>query len=324
MVGDEPAEELHAYVDAVVKAYMDEVVGRGRQRRESLLTKLRTASRKYTKNIQDKTSLYIRQAEAKKTEDGKGISMELAVIDDSLGAIAQEIRDIDSNMAGLTLEYEKYKKMLKDPSYTDNQDQKRMEGDAYLNALIQQVNYDQWQLAQQRIKSATGKSRSSKRLSEKVASTQRLIDEYRAALKSSFEEQRNLNPNKMLGQLRQDHDMQRKFFDRQREAKVAKVEELMTEAKGLGVRDAGMEVLQDEIEHLRIMQSEMETRMWEWEVEKEAPSPEDVEATAEKDKDEETEGGEKPIEDKSSSRAQAEGKESIDESKGDQDSSEKK
>lgn len=59
-------------------------------------------------------------------------------------------------------------------------------------------------------------------------------------------------------------------------------------------------------------------------VEKEAPSPEDVEATAEKDKDEETEGGEKPIEDKSSSRAQAEGKESTDESKGDQDSSEKK
>ena len=187
MTGPEPAAELHSLVDAVVNAYMEEIVRNTRQVREQMLTKLRVAIRKNKNDIEQKTIDFIQRSDARLAK----------------GSRLAEIR---------------------------------------LQLTLHQLKLDQDRLAQIRVK---------------------LDDvELRARLAQS-----NSENSSQLAAIEIEQD----FWSAKHEELKAEMESLAEKGENLGIRDANLEMLQADIQRLRELSGQMETKLYEWEIEKQAP-----------------------------------------------------
>jgi len=271
MVGDEPADELLGYVEAVTDAYMKVVVDQDRQNKFKILDGLKAAKRKVDREISMKTQSYIDQAATLKAAGDEGVSVEREILIKELSAVHYLMAGVTDAMFELEMTYQMYKQAIKDPSYFDRKDQERMEGDSYLAALTEQANYDQYQLAQQRIKGTSGKSRSIKKLMETIGSTQQLIAEYRNMMKQRFQEERESGLNELLRKLRKEYEMKKEFYGNELAKNQEEADNLMVEATALGTRDAELEMLKADIDELRAVLAEMGTTIRESEIENDAP-----------------------------------------------------
>jgi capsular exopolysaccharide synthesis family protein len=267
--GSYPPEDLQRLVDAVAKAYSDEVVFKERQRQLGTRDLLSGTMEKVNKEIAEKWEVYIDIAEeAGRPEAGESDPVTQLLVR-GIGELQRQKTQIESRLFDMQTQYAVLKARMDGPEMVDLQVEETLQQDATFASLQQQLSYAQMSLGQ----TATGRpnSRGQAGLNRKVAQLQNQIAQYRASVRQQIEQARQTQPNTALRNLTKEFNTNFQAV-RVQHAQITKgIEETMKKLQERNKRFTDLDSRGRELEQLEQIATDMRLKLESLEVEANAP-----------------------------------------------------
>jgi capsular exopolysaccharide synthesis family protein len=271
--GGGDSEELRRLVDAVAKAYQDEVVFAEDQRRQVVRDALAKSLGKLNQEIEEKTEDYYNLAKElglsseyrDRDPESELLIKELADAIKSKGELEGELMDMQTNFLVL-------QSKLKDPRMIDAMVEERLASDPNMSTLYQQLMTYQFQLAAQSSASKGGRSREKDRLQKQVTAVESQMEQIRAKMRQQIVGAQQGQPNPELQSLTKEFQIRasvlRQRLQELEKSNNAKTEELLKK----GEKSVELDIKAEALSQLQEIARDMSIRLESFDVEAQAPA----------------------------------------------------
>jgi polysaccharide biosynthesis transport protein len=197
--GDDDSEDLRKLVDAVSKAYLDEVVFAKDQERLVTRDALAKSLSKISAEIETKMEEYLAMAK------DIGVSEAFEQHDPESDLLMREVgdamrvkNDLNSKIAQTQTDFAIMQQQLKDPQMIQMQADEQLKSDPQMSMLNQQLMQLQYSVSTQQSAMKGGKSKEADRLQKQVTALQKQISDYRDRQIQQMSGQQKNAPNLQL------------------------------------------------------------------------------------------------------------------------------
>jgi capsular exopolysaccharide synthesis family protein len=269
--GDDPPEEQRLVVDAVAKAYENEVIYAGRQKRLAVRDALARSLGKLNKELNDKLNDYFNIAKE------LGVSQE-GVRDPETDLLLSEISnahkqksDLEHRIIEMRTEYAVQKRQLEDPALIEAQVDEMLEQDPQMAILQQELMNHQIRLAQLTPNLKHGGGRSARGIQRQIEQIQNQIAEYRGQMTQQLMGQQASAPNAYLQSMTQEFQVRLASMQQQWGGVNAAIEEKMKALAAKNEQSVDLQTRSAELEQLQEIAKDMSLKLETLDVEADAP-----------------------------------------------------
>jgi len=265
--GDEPTEDLVRLVDAVAKAYNDEVVFKERSRRLSTRDMLNRSLETIRKQIADKWDVYMDIA--KESENPQAVlrdSQSELLLHDIQNAKEKRTK-LEEQMYQLQTQYTILKGRLDGPAMVDMRLEEALKTDPYYLQLQNNLNFAQGALSQ----GGGRPSRATAGAQKKVADLQNQLATYRSQLRRQIEHERLTQPNMAMQELTKEFQTNSGALRAQHAAISKALETSMAALLKRNERSIELDTRSQELKQLQQIADDMSIKSQSLEIEANAP-----------------------------------------------------
>jgi capsular exopolysaccharide synthesis family protein len=267
--GNYPPEDLQRLVDAVAKAYSDEVIFKEKQRRLATRDLLASTLENVNEEIQNKWDVYLDIATEAGRPEGSERDAETELLIREIGEMQKKKSELESRMIDMQTQYAVLKTRLDGPEMIDMQVDEALQQDAAYASLQQQLSFAQMSLGQ----SASGRpnSRANAGLNRKISQLQNQIAEYRNSVRQGIERAQQTQPNTALRSVTKEFQTNFGALRSHHAQIVRSVEESMKKLQERVKRYTELDSRGRELEQLEQIATDMRMKHESLEVEANAP-----------------------------------------------------
>jgi capsular exopolysaccharide synthesis family protein len=272
LTDDAPAEDLVALVNAVVKAYEEEVVFKEQQRRYGTSDLVAKSLQKLQKEITSKWEDFLDMARGGDRPQATERDTKTSLLISEISSLREQRSKLQTQLYQLQSDFLINKSRLDDPQMIDLQVKELLADDTQMMLLKQQLM--EYQMAAMRMSSSgsSSRARGSASLSNQIASVNAQIQQYEESVKKQLERDRRTKPNPMLRQLQNEFRTNGQLLQQQ----LASVNKALEDSiKALNSREEvsiELETRDLELKRLQELEKDMSIKLGALEVEATAPN----------------------------------------------------
>ena len=273
MSGDYPKEDLKLVVEAVSKAYYDEVVFRSRQERQRPLQILKESYGKIDEQIRSKMFKYQSLAKDSGTSEAykDGIDPSTRLLLTEVSQLQALKSELTSRLSQKDMEFQVIRLQLTDPEYLNQKVEEAVSQDPTIAQMQNEVLGIEFQIRQLQSTVKRGTSSGVRRLVRQKEGYQQQINQTRQQLRAQIAGQQANESDPLLKAANTQYQVERATIANNlgtvNDRIVAIQEELLDKA----VNDTDLIIRRSEIEQLKIIQQQMANKIQNLEVEGNAP-----------------------------------------------------
>jgi capsular exopolysaccharide synthesis family protein len=269
--GSAPSDDLVRLVDAVAKAYEEEVVFEAHQRRLGTRDLLAASLKKLNDEISRKMQEYLDIARENGKTQANEKDPEGDLLVREIADLQRKKADLENRMIQYQTEFVVMKSKLEDPSLVESQVDEALAQDPRMQMMNQQVGYLQMQQLQTGSVARGGRSRGMSSIDRQMANLNSQIQQYREQMKRQYLNQQQSAPNVALQQITKEFQTHfnalRMQYAGADKALKEKMEELATRSEG----SVDMEIRKQELDQLQEIAGDMSIKLESLDVEASAP-----------------------------------------------------
>lgn len=266
--GDELPEELVTLVDAVVKAYKQEVVDALRQRRLANRDLLARSLEKLNGEIKGKLETYLAIARESGRPEGGVRDAETDLLVRDIAEAQKKKDELTSQLYQTQADFVIMKSEVEDPALLDAQIDEALEKDMQVMMLREQIGELQMQLSEQN--SRRGR-RASAQASGQLQQLNAKLEAYRASQKAKMLHEIQSKPNVALQQLMMRYKTNMGLLQRQLATISKGLEANFEKLKNRMEKSADLETRQNELEQLQQIAADMSVKLESLDIDANAP-----------------------------------------------------
>ena len=265
------AEELRQLVNAVAKAYENEVVFKEDQRRGLLRDALARSLSKISEEIKSKLDEHNELAEELHVVDARQRDPEAELLMRDLSEAQKAKSSLESQVAEIQTNFMVLEQQLKDPNAIDAMVDMQLSSDPNMSMMNQELMGLQYQAnAQGGI--MKHRSKEGDRLQQLISAKQQQISQYRAQLKSQMMGEQKSKPNTDLQRVRKEFQIRAGMLQQQLAALDKSVTGMREELEKKSRRSVELEVGSNELAQLQEIANDMSIKLEQFDVEAVAPN----------------------------------------------------
>jgi polysaccharide biosynthesis transport protein len=268
--GNYQPEELKTLVDAVSKAYEDEVLFKDKQKRLSTRDLLSGSLGTLNKEIQDKGELYLDIASEAESSQADRRDAETELLLHEITEMTKKKSGLETQLFEMQTEYALVKGRLESPSMIDMQVEEMLKADPAFSALQNQLSYAQMNLSQSSMNGRPN-SRGSAGMQRKIAQLQNQIAQHRASARQQLTQQRQTQPDSTLQQLTKDFQTRSNSLRMQYAQLQKTLDESRKKLEDRVKRSTELDTLSRELDQLEQIATDMTVKLESLEIEASAP-----------------------------------------------------
>ena len=274
MAGDYPKEDLKIVVEAVSKAYFDEVVYRERTQRQRPLQILKEGFSKLDAQIRDKMDIVQKIAEENGLSEAyeKGIDPQTRLMMTEVDQVQKRKQEIKEVLANLDTEYRIFEQQINDPAYQERMIDEALQQDPNIAQMQNEVLAIEFQIRQMQSTVKNGTSSSVRRLVRQRNGLQEQINQTREQMRMQIAGQQSNEPNPILKAQTMAYQMRRGTMAREQEEIEGRLAELTEQLLEKAQKNTDLIIRTSEIEQLRLVQQTMANKIQNLQVELDAPA----------------------------------------------------
>ena len=266
--GEEDKDELVKIVDAVIKAYTDEVVFKERTRSEETRESMEKLHAELTRELGDKHDKFL--ALSKELGVSENETAELGVISSEIRMIQQQLIDKKQDLLDLEVMKEVAKREATSPVALEQ----RIEEEMLKDPMFQSFQAEQFTIQQQltQLRSIT-KNRNSpdlKRLEQQMISIDQQMQEYRISKDAELRSRLKGLPNEMFAAVMTEYMIRRGATSNEILELEAQLEDKTKELEEMGQTTGEVALLKNEIEQMEEVARTMDVKIRGWDADAEA------------------------------------------------------
>ncbi|TWT78502.1 Tyrosine-protein kinase ptk [Posidoniimonas polymericola] len=272
--GAAPAEELKEIVEAVSKAYLDEVVIESKIQRQKPRDILNESYRDLDEEIKRKTDAYMAliKDSGSPLQYEFGGDPELAQFRTAINESVKKIAELESRLYDATMQYEIMVRQYQDPSVLDQRIEQALESDPKYQYLKQkQLSYEMYIMDLEAVQSNKGSSAQTRQLQKQANAISQQMNQYRQEMTAAIKQQNRTQVDPYLTGINNQMNVTRAGISQQIQAAKKQQEELLDEIRGRSQIDTDLLARNAEIEGLKMIQSGITERIEHWDVELKRP-----------------------------------------------------
>lgn len=264
-------EELRQIVEAVSKAYLDEIVFADYTSRLKPRDILRASQRKLNEEIKRKSEDYYRLMEdAERQPAGSGVDPATTMMLSEIRELQKQKTEAQTSLMQETVAMETYRQQLGNESLREYRIQQAIDNDPMLAGMKQNAMYlEQAAGASQGVRK--GRARAASGLSAQLAGVQQQIAQYEQRLRAEIESQLTDEPDPMLTQMETALRVKQQYYQQRMKQAQQDIDKLVEQLREKGKVDTDLEMRYAEIEQLQSVNKSIAERIEQWDVESEAP-----------------------------------------------------
>jgi capsular exopolysaccharide synthesis family protein len=268
--GNYPPEDLQRLVDAVAKAYSDEVVFKEKQRRLGTRDLLSSTMEKVNDEIQDKWDVYIDIAQEAGRPEAGVHDAETELLIRQIGEMHKTKSGLEKRLFDMQTQYAVMKGRLDGPGMIDMQVEEALRQDAAYASLQQQLSFAQLSLSQSSMPGRPN-ARGTAAQSRKVGQLQQQVAQYRANMRAQIERAQQTQPNTALRDLTKEFQTTAGSVRMQYAQLLKGIEEAMKKLQERNKHYTELDTRRRELEQLEQIATDMRMKHESLEVEANAP-----------------------------------------------------
>lgn len=274
LAGPHPKEDLKAVVEAVSKAYYDEVIFRNQSERALPLQILRASLQTLSGQVREKMETYKQLATDSGTSEAYAGSFdpETRLLLDEVTQILHRRAEVNSALAEATAAFKIFETQINDPSYQESVVKEMMEKDPMIASMQQEIMYYQMQIRSLRSTVKRGTSAAIRQLEAQAAQAQQELEQMRQQMQAQLAGESSNDPNPYLKAQTVEYQIKRQFS----QAELAQLDKRLEEIKQALLLKAesntDLMLRLAEIEQLRDVEQGIGTKIQNLMVENKAPN----------------------------------------------------
>ena len=269
--GDELPEDLVRLVDAVAKAYQDEVIEKERARRLANRDLLARNLEDLGVNTKRKMDEFLDIAREAGRSQGSTRDAETEILMRDISDTKKKKDDLTAQMVATQTDFLIMKGELEDPSLLEAQVDEYLEKDPMMAMFQQQLTTQMMQDVMTNQSSKGGKSRNST-ASRAVDSLKQRMEEYRNQEKAKLVHQNSLKPNLPLQQLTKRYKTTLLALNSQLQTATNDLKVKMEELTKRVARSTDLETREEELKQLQQIANDMSIKLQSLDIEASRPS----------------------------------------------------
>lgn len=270
---DEDSEDLRKLVDAVAKAYQDEVVFAEDQRKLVMRDALAKSLTKLQREIQTKYEQFLDLAkEMNIVPDNTQRDPETELLLRDISEMAKAKSTLESQLLAAQQDYMILQQRYKDPLMIDTMVSEQMQNDPNIQILQQQLMEAQYMLASQSMAMKNGRSKTTDRLKKQIQALQQQISQYQMQMKQQMLGAQKSQPSRELQAIGKEFQIRAGMLNQQIQQLDKSITEETEKLMAKTERSVDLEVKQSELEQLEEIARDMSIKLESVDVEAQAPS----------------------------------------------------
>jgi capsular exopolysaccharide synthesis family protein len=270
LTDDVLTEDLVRLVDAVAKAYKDEVIGAERQRRLATRDLLNRNLENLNGEIKSGMEEYLAIAKDSGRSQGSQRDAETEILLRNIAEISKKKDDLTSQLYQTQTEFMIMKSELEDPALLEAQVDEMLEKDPQLEYMKQQLMMVQMQQSQAASGARHG-SRAATQYDRSVQSLTQQIDRYKSETKAKAIRENQLRPNLPLQQLTKRFKTTAGSLQQQLALVTKTLDGKMTELRTRVERSTDLETREEKLKQLQEIASDMSVKLESLDIDANAP-----------------------------------------------------
>jgi len=270
--GEEDSEEMKKVVDAVIKAYEDEVLGKERIRSSEMYDNLAELHQDLSEELREKIDKY--QTLTKELDGGESpiAATMLNMLLNEVRQIQKQIIEKKEELIEIGVRKTLAENQARSKSAIEQAVAEALEDDPMLaNYKNDQFSYQQ-QIRMLRVRSKQGTSPEIKRMEATLAQLQQESDSYRQSREAEIRNALRMAPNDFLSQVLIEFVLRRDTLTADLATLKAEHEDKVAQIKQKGELNGELAMRESEIEQLKEIEGTMDYKLRSWSIQKHATS----------------------------------------------------
>lgn len=269
--GDELSTDLVLLVDAVAKAYQEEVLEKERQRRLNNRDLLARSYENLNADTKHKMEEFLDIAKESGLSDGSTRDAETELLMRDISETKKKKDDLSSQMLATQTDFVIMKGELEDPALLEAQVDEYLEKDPMMGMFNQQLMYLMMQESQNNGSSKGGKSRNST-MSRQIEALKQKMEEYRNQEKAKLVHENSLKPNLPLQQLTKRYKTTLLALNSQLQTATNELKVKMEELTKRVAKSSDLETRKEELKQLQQIANDMSIKLQSLDIDATRPS----------------------------------------------------
>ncbi|TWT37355.1 Tyrosine-protein kinase YwqD [Posidoniimonas corsicana] len=276
--GAAPAEELKEIVEAVSKAYLDEVIFEDKIQRQKPRDILVASYRDLDEEIKRKTDAFM--ALLKDSESpliylmggAGGGDPELAQFRSAMNESVKKLASLESELMNVTIQYEIMTRQYQDPSVLEQRIEQALEADPKYQYLKQKkLSYEMYIMDMEAVQSNRGSNAQVRQLQKQANATAQQLEQYRQQMTAAMKSESRKEADPYIKALQTDYTIRRQGLMQQIQQAKKQQEAMLEKLRERSEVDTDLLARQAEIEGLKMVQAGIAERIEHWDVELKRP-----------------------------------------------------
>lgn len=272
MSGPHPKEDLKAVVEAVCKAYYDEVVFRDKSLRTLPLQLLKRASADLAETVREKLENYEQLAKDAGIGNYEDFDPETKFMLSEVSELQRRKREVTANLSDMSTRFKVQETQLKDPDFQKQMVDDQLQNDPMLAQMQQEQMMYQMQIRSLGSISKRGSSPKIRQLQQQYRKVGQEIAQYKEQMRQAIAGEQSNEPNPILKQLTTEFQIVAKMQQDEVRQINEKLEELKQQLLLKAENNIDLMLRLSEVEQLRDVQQGIATKIQNLQVEVEAPN----------------------------------------------------
>jgi polysaccharide biosynthesis transport protein len=268
--GDELTEDLVTLVNAVAKAYKDEVIGDARQRRLAVRDMLNRSLEKLNEELKSGMEEFLAIAKESGRPQGNDRDPETELLLRAISELTKKKEDLTGQLYQTQTEFLIMKGEYEDPALLEAQIDEMLERDPQIEYYKQQLMMLQMQAASEQGTARKG-SRAASRYDRSIQSVAQTIERYRADTKAKMLHENQLKPNLPLQQLTKRYKTTVGSLQGQVAQATKELDAKMAEIKTRVERSSDLETREEKLKQLQEIANDMSVKLESLDIDASAP-----------------------------------------------------
>jgi capsular exopolysaccharide synthesis family protein len=266
-----PVEDLVQLVNAVAKAYEEEVVFKASQRRKGTSDLVAKSLKKLQEEITSDWEDFLEIAEGGDRPEATERNTKTDLLINDISHLRKQKSELETQLYQLQNDFMINKSRIDDPQFIDMQVEEALAEDTQYMLLKQQLM--ELQMSQMRTsgQGRAGRSRGANALNEQIAQYNSQIQNYKAGIKAQIERERRTKPNLMLRQLQHEFQTNSRIAQMRLAGINKALEEAMTALTNREKISIDLEQRKQALDQKQEIANDMSIKLGTLEVEESAP-----------------------------------------------------
>lgn len=274
MAGPYGEEDLKQVVEAISKAYYEQVVFKDQSDRAYPLQLLRTSLRTLSTQLRDKMETYQQLAKDSGTSAAYEGSFdpETRLMLSEYQSTQRRVTELKAALTDATTSFKIFEAQINDPTYQEQLVEEQLQGDPMLAQMQQEMMYYQMQIRSLRTTIKRGSSPQIRRLEEQYAQVAQEVDQMKEQLRAQIAGENSNEPNPLLKTQTTSFQIIRQFNQAEVAQLTKKLEQLKQDLLLKAESNTDLMLRMGEIDQLREVEKSIAKKIQSLVVENKAPN----------------------------------------------------